>query len=66
MKMIWVEKNYNADFQNKNRQKEFISYLESEIECRELVSDLLFSHNKELKVYREVLKKYKEIIGDVK
>lgn len=46
------------------RQKEFIEYLESEIDCHELVSDLLFNHNKELKVYREVLQKYNEIIGN--
>ena len=45
-----------------NQQKEFINYLESEIECCELVSDSLFNHNKELKVYREVLQKYKEVI----
>lgn len=46
------------------RQKEFIKYLESEIGCRELISDSLFNHNKELKVYREVLQKYNEIIGN--
>ena len=49
-----------------NQQKEFIKYLESEIGCRELISDLLFNHNKELNVYKEVLQKYKEIIGDDK
>ena len=49
-----------------NQQKEFIKYLESEIGCRELISDSLFNHNKELKVYKEVLQKYKEIIGDDK
>ena len=42
----------------------FIKYLESEIGCRELISDSLFNHNKELKVYKEVLQKYKEIGDD--
>lgn len=45
---------------------EFIKYLESEIGCCELISDSLFNHNKELKVYKEVLQKYQEIIGDDK
>ena len=42
---------------------EFIKYLESEIGCRELIPDSLFNHNKELKVYKEFLQKYKDIIG---
>lgn len=48
------------------QQKEFIKYLEDEIEGCELVCDLLFNHNKEMKIYKEVLQKYKEIIGDDK
>ena len=48
------------------KRLEFIKYLESEIGCRELISDSLFNHNKELKIYKEVLQKYKEIIGDDK
>lgn len=48
------------------QQKVFIKYLEDEIEGCELTSDLIFNHNKEMKVYKEVLQKYKEIIGDDK
>ena len=32
------------------KRLEFIKYLESEIGCRELISDSLFNHNKELKI----------------
>lgn len=53
----------NANFQNKNQQKEFIKYLEDEIQSCEAVSDLLFNSNKEMKVYKEILQKHKEIIG---
>lgn len=49
-----------------SQQKKFIEYLEAEISGCEAVSDLLFSHNKEMKVYKEVLQKYKEIIGDAR
>lgn len=45
------------------QQKEFIRYLEDEIQSCEAVSDLLFNSNKEMKVYEEILKKYKSIIG---
>lgn len=51
---------------NKTQQKEFIKYLEDEIHSCEVVSDLLFNSNKEMKVYKEILQKYKEIIGDDK
>lgn len=47
----------------KIQQKEFIKYLEDEIQSCEAVSDLLFNSNKEMKVYEEILKKYKSIIG---
>ena len=47
----------------KTQQKEFIKYLEDEIKSCEAVSDLLFNSNKEMKVYKEILQKYKEIIG---
>ena len=33
-----------------NQQKEFILYLENEIKSCELVCDLIFNHNKEMKV----------------
>lgn len=47
----------------KTQQKEFIKYLEDEIKACKAVSDLLFTSNKEMKVYKEILQKYKEIIG---
>ncbi len=48
------------------QQKGFIKYLEDEIHSCEVVSDLLFNSSKEMKVYKEILQKYKEIIGDDK
>lgn len=45
------------------QQKEFINYLEDEIHSCEAVSDLLFNSNKEMKVYKEILQKYRKIIG---
>lgn len=52
----------------KTQQKEFIKYLEDEIQSCEAVSDLLFNSNKEMKVYKKILQKYKKIIekGDVR
>lgn len=47
----------------KTQQKEFIKYLEDEIHSCEAVSNLLFNSNKEMKVYKEILQKYREIIG---
>lgn len=47
----------------KIQQKEFIKYLEDEIEACELTSDLIFNHNKKMKIYKEILQKYKSIIG---
>lgn len=47
----------------KNKQYEFIDWLEDEIKACELTCDLIFNHNKEMKIYKEVLSKYKEIIG---
>lgn len=51
---------------NETQQKEFIKYLEDEIQNCEAVSDLLFNSNREMKVYKEILQKYKEIIGVMK
>ncbi len=45
------------------QQKDFIKYLEDEIESYELTSDLIFNRNKKMKIYKDVLQKYKEIIG---
>nr|DAV26502.1 MAG TPA: hypothetical protein [Caudoviricetes sp.] len=47
-----------------SQQKEFIKYLEDEIHSCEAVSDLLFNSNKEMKVYKEILQKYKEIVNE--
>lgn len=49
-----------------NQQKEFIKYLDDETRSCKAVSELLFNSNKEMKVYKEILQKYKEIIGDDK
>lgn len=51
----------NKDY--KSQQKEFIKYLEDEIESCELTCDLIFNRNKEMKIYKEILQKYKKIIG---
>ncbi len=45
------------------QQEEFIKYLEDEIKACKAVSDLLFNSNKEIKVYKEILQKYRKIIG---
>ena len=50
----------------KKQQQKFINYLEDEIHSCEAVSDLLFNSNKEMKVYKEILQKYREIIGGKK
>lgn len=47
----------------KNQQKEFIKYLEDEIEACNLTQNLIFNKIKETKIYKEILQKYKEIIG---
>ena len=53
----------NEMYELKKQQQEFINYLEDEIQSCEAVSDLLFNSNKEMKVYKEILQKYKETIG---
>lgn len=45
----------------KNQQKEFIEWLEENIKACELTSDLIFNHNKEKKIYKEIISKYKQI-----
>lgn len=49
----------------KNQQKEFIEWLESNLEALEMCDrELILTNNKkEIKVYKEILSKYKEIIG---
>lgn len=48
----------NANFQNKNQQKELIKYLEDEIKLQEKINDKLLAT-----AFEEILQKYKEIIG---
>lgn len=47
------------------QQKEFIEWLEKEIEALEFCDNefILSNHKKEVKAYKEILLKYKEIIG---
>lgn len=49
-----------------NQQKEFIEWLEANLEALEMCDrELILTNNKkEIKAYKEVLSKYKEIIGD--
>ena len=64
----------NANFQNKNQQKEFINYLEDLIKFYKnrdsyMVVDIFTSYDLndiKLKLLEEILSKYKEIIGDDK
>lgn len=48
-----------------NQQKEFIECLENEIEALEFCDNefILSNHKKEVKAYKEILLKYKEITG---
>lgn len=48
-----------------NQQKEFIEWLESNLEALEMCDrELILTNNKkEIKAYKEVLSKYKEIVG---
>ena len=48
----------NANFQNKNQQKELIKYLEDEIKLQEKINDKLLAT-----AFEEILQKCKEIIG---
>lgn len=51
------------NYEQESQQKEFIKFLEDEIQNCEAVSDLLFNSNREMKVYKEILKKYKKIVN---
>lgn len=53
----------NEMYELKKQQQEFIKYLEDEIKACKAVSNLLFNSNKEIKVYKEILQKYKETVG---
>ena len=48
-----------------SQQKEFIEWLESNLEALEMCDRelILINNKKEIKAYKEVLSKYKEIIG---
>lgn len=47
----------------KTQQKEFIKYLEEEIEACKITNCLIYNHEREMKILETVLQKYKEIIG---
>lgn len=51
------------DYENTLQQAKFIKYLEDEIKSCELVCNLIFNRNKDMKIYKEILQKYKKIIG---
>lgn len=53
------------DYERTNQQKEFIEWLESNLEALEMCDRefILTNNKKEIKAYKEVLSKYKEIIG---
>lgn len=49
--------------QNKTQQKEFIKYLEDEIERKRKNATCMFEYNNTVLPLKEVLQKYEEIIG---
>ena len=55
----------NKKIQLENQQKEFIEWLEANLEALEMCDRefILTNNKKEIKSYKEVLSKYKEIIG---
>ena len=58
---------YNKAIKDKEiQQKAFIKYLEDEIESCELICDLIFNRNKKMKVYKQILQKFKEIVNGTK
>ena len=61
-----AEEIYRRYYTMKNQQKEFIEYLQNNIESLEFCDNefILSNHKKEIKAYKEILSKYKEIIGD--
>ena len=56
--------NFRCEETYETQQKEFIEYLEKEIESLEFCDNefILSNHKKEVKAYKEILLKYKEII----
>ena len=50
----------------KTQQKEFIKYLEDEIKHKSLNATCMFEYNDTVLPLKEILQKYKEIIGDDK
>lgn len=60
-----AEEIYRRYYTMKNQQKEFIEYLQNNIESLEFCDNefILSNHKKEIKAYKEILSKYKEIIG---
>lgn len=58
-----VEEKEKLQEQLSSNTLQFEKWLESEIKACELTCDLIFNHNKEMKIYKEILSKYKEITG---
>ena len=46
------------------KQKEFINYLEDEIKHKSLNATCMFEYNDTVLPLKEILQKYKEIIGE--
>ena len=61
-----AEEIYRRYYTMKNQQKEFIEYLQNNIESLEFCDNefILSNHKKEIKAYKEILSKYKEITGE--
>ena len=58
-----AEEIYRRYYTMKNQQKEFIEYLQNNIESLEFCDNefILSNHKKEIKAYKEILSKYKKI-----
>lgn len=65
VKEVAVE-HLKKEIELKAHQKEFIEWLEANLEALEMCDrELILTNNKkEIKAYKEVLSKYKELIGD--
>lgn len=60
---IEIKANYYDKLASK--QKDFVEYLEDEIEALEFCDNefILSNHKKEIKVYKKILSKHKELVG---
>lgn len=62
----FIEKLIEEKQQEENKQKEFIEWLEANLEGFKLCDKNFFltNYKKEIKSYEVILQKYKEIVGD--